>query len=158
MFINLMLLIIIMWLILLSGILIIAITYFDTERKTIPDILTLGLWTIVFLYSPVVYHTLLVAIFLAFWVFVEVFSPLFNKDKPLFGWGDILLFPPFFVLCEVMVGGNTALGSLYASLFAVIPLFWSKWKGKGVPVALPVLIGFCLLLMAKLFYAVVTSS
>jgi len=158
MFINLMLLIILMWLIFLSGLIIMAITYFDTERKTIPDILTLGLWIVVFLLAPSLwFHTVLVGVFICFWIITEVGSPILNKDKPLYGWGDILLFPPFFVLCEVLMVVSTGYGLLYASLFAIIPLFWSKWKGEGVPVALSVLLGFCLLLVMKMFYIVTFS-
>jgi hypothetical protein len=101
----------------------------------------------------------LVGVFILGWIITEVGSPLFNNDKPIFGWGDILLFPPFFVVCEVLFGSPViGLGLLYASIFVFTAMFWSYWKKEGVPVALSLCAGFCLLLIAKIFYAVITSS
>ena len=66
-----------------------AAAWFDYTRRMLPDALTAVLWGVCF-FLPAYLHGWLIGLF--------ALSLLVNSlpKKPMFGWGDILLFPAWF--------------------------------------------------------------
>jgi hypothetical protein len=104
--------------------------YIDWKQKMLPDALIALLWGVCF-FMPVGMHSWLVGLF-ALSVFVNSVP-----KQPFFGWGDLLLFPVWFVAIwgsgEIMMGMLFG-GPAYLMRFVLAPER-DKWFVDRIAVA-----------------------
>lgn len=126
--------------------------HLDYTTRRIPDALAVCLWLLAVMFAPA--EALLLAFVFTMLLFINDIHYHVLK-KPMLGWGNVLIIPPFFAIVDSAFG---SLGISVAILFTVLGVISSgvkKENERGEPIVAWLFVSILILAIASLIIAAV---